>query len=277
MSLTIMTLQSAPLDVEDVDEYLCQLLLPRILASVEYFPQVELNDKKDLLSSILQALLLYASLGQTPATRALGLTMENSNKRKITILIFCSVILPAIYRRINGWYRSTLQGVGSSTNSMNQLYYIGFQRRQQVTKRIVQLVEPSLPLMNLLFLLSWWSNKSKSHTLPLFLSGLSYTSTTDPKHLNVGYAYRRWGYEEMVKCFRVLSPVTGWADVPRIRRTTHGEDGSCPICKTASIVIPFTSNCCQRTYCYTCLWQIKSGNMIEKTMPSVLFVVNVFS
>jgi hypothetical protein len=260
MSTTTATapLQSAPLDVNDVDEYLCQLLLPRILLMFKYFPNIKLS--KDILLSVVQALMLSASLGQTPATRALGLKLQHGGKRRIAILVVCSVIVPTIYRRIKIWNEtsSPSTAVEESTSDVER---IGFQRRRDIAKRIVDMVERYLPPIHLALLLSWWTSKTP-HTLPLLVSGLSYISVTAPQHLNVVYAHRRWLYEELIKCLRAVSP--SWQDFtrilvwPRKRQAFVGSTATCPTCQTTPITIPYITNC-QHTYCYTCLWNLK-GN-----------------
>ena len=263
-----MSLLSAPLDIDSIDEYLCQLLLPRILSVVKYFPQINWNDKKDVLLMTIQTIMMYVSIGQTPATKALGLTMQRGNTKKITILVLCSIIVPAIYRRIKLWHQRSVDSAAVMTvTSTTTVNHIGFQRKRKLAHDIIQRVEQYVPTMNLLILLSWWAQALPSHNLPRLLSGLSYTSTTLPKHLNVLYAHQRWLYEETLACVHAISPIWTWDDLTRQYNTrlqwwkprhTTSSSNACPICQTTPITIPYMTNC-QHTYCYTCLWQMKDN------------------
>lgn len=274
-----MTLLSAPLDIDNIDEYLCQLLLPRILSVVKYFPQINVNDKKDVLLVTIQTIMLYVSLGQTPATKALGLTLQCGDKRRITILILCSVIIPAIYRRIKLWHQTRIDSVAATTSTVDD---IGFQRRRELANDIINNVERYVPTMNLLALLSWWAQASPTPNVPRLLSGLSYTSTTLPKHLNVLYAHRRWLYEETIACICAISPIWTFNDMTRWWNSLHlwrprhttSSSNACPICQTTPITIPYMTNC-QHTYCYTCLWQMKGDAKCRICQKPVISMTRV--
>jgi hypothetical protein len=207
----------------------------------------------------------------------------DKRRRRIAMLVVCSVIVPTIYRRIQRWNEtsppSTTYLEQSTTSHIER---IGIQRRRDISKRMVNVVEQYLPPIHLALLLSWWTSKTPHNTLPLLLSGLSYVSVTAPQHLNVIYAHRRWMYEELIQCLRVVSP--SWEDitrlfsvvwVPRRRRdpkllvgstpstipTTTTTPICCPSCQTTPITIPYITNC-QHIYCYTCLWNVQGPCLV---------------
>ena len=173
-----------------------------------------------------------------------------------------------------------ISNTGTSPNSSTSLSRLGAERQLEFAKTILKTLDRLLPVAKLALLLRCWSAGSSSAayltTDPIMWAcGLAYTdrqeesrSTSAIPKLQVGFAHRRFVWEEIIRTMRLwlMDGFSNWQVwKSHLRRACpKGAPAStnydqCGLCKSEIVVIPMNVACCGQTYCYTCLDKLSSG------------------
>lgn len=262
-------LTAAPLDVLEIDGYLLRLLVPRFHTILR---PVGFHSSTTHAKAILLAITMWLTLADTPATLALGLKVKGNSRRRVLAYIVLASILPGIFQQLDAWCNHSL--LNQETENLSSIGIRALRRKRHLAQRIIATVKMIDPMVQLMFLLSWWAAKTPSPTTSMVAAGLTFSRTRIPRDLNVTYAHRRWIYELILRSIDEASPFRSfdhwrtivnsivsplWALVTRVN-LRKGED-RCALCHAKPVVVPCFTNC-NHLYCYTCLWTMlaKSGS-----------------
>ena len=124
-----------------------------------------------LESTVKKGATLWATVGQTPATTALGLkTIQTSGdyssrpeRATIAKLVVLSVLLPTVYRQLRLWNASMESSMDTDDDytysSDDSVTRIARERQQMLVRKILEMVDRTLPALRLYALLAWWMGK----------------------------------------------------------------------------------------------------------------------
>jgi hypothetical protein len=216
--------------------------------------------------AILHTFIIGTMWTDTPASRALGLKLENNSRRKVLGYTIFAAVLPFLYEQLVEWYSQSLSQQDIYTASPVGIR--GIDRKRHLAQKIIITLQKSMPIMQFAVLMSWWAAKVPASTISMLAAGLSFVATAHPRDLNVSYAHRRWTYESILRSMLLTTPVHSFEDIKVVAnsmlspilavftRLTTGRQqhkGRCEICNSQPIAVPFVTNC-GHVYCYTCLW-----------------------
>lgn len=266
---------STLLDVHLLDDYLVQLLLPK-LTSLFQDGGAALKQLQWLALPLLRISSLLYSEGQTPATKIIGLkctpvgkinNLDDSSWRlRLVVYAVLSTVLPLAYESIVSRWLENSQRVAIDNETEER----AFARKKAVHKFIGRTVK----MARLACLLACWAELSSTSSLAMLISRLKFQrSSANNNHqtpqLHVDYAHRRWLHQEAMLAGRVVFAglwMTGawkpliqdWITRPlsrlRARLFPFNAAGTrCAICKSDPIMVPFQTSC-GHLYCYTCLF-----------------------
>ena len=259
---------AAPLDVLEIDRYLGCLLVPRINLMLN---PVGFHLPATVTTALLHLATLWLMSGDSPAGVALGLKVRGSSSRSLLVYSLLTAALPLTYQRLVEWHDQALGRV-EEANQMNAVQFNALHRKMLVTNKIIHTLKRSIPLLNLIVLLTWWAGKAPSPTASMMAAGITYTRLAPTQELNVSYAHRRWVYDLILRSIQLVSPVQSFDDVKmivnsmvrplrllvtwRMRREVNQQ---CALCNGYPVVIPCYTRC-KHLYCYTCLWTALARN-----------------
>jgi hypothetical protein len=252
---------AASLDVLQIDEYFLHLLRPRFQS---IFKQFDMHVPNTSAKAILHSFIIWMMLSDTPASRALGLKVENNSRRRVLSYTVFAAVLPVLYQHLVEWYDQSL--LQQDTYTMSSLDIRALDRKRHLARKIISSLKTTIPVMQLAVLMSWWAAKAPASTISMLAAGISFAPTANPRNLNVSYAHRRWTYESIFRSIQLTTPVHSFQDIKVVanymlspvlavltRVTRQRDEGRCEICNSQPMVVPYVTNC-GHMYCYTCLW-----------------------
>ena len=260
-------LTAAPLDVQEIDDYLLNLLTPLVHSIMR---PIGIHLSRTHAKAILLAATLWLTLADTPATLALGLKVKGNSRRRILAYIVLSSILPGLYQQFDAWHDRTV--LTQETSNMSSMEIRALSRKRYLAQKIMPVLKIANPLLQLTVLLGWWAAATSSPTASMIATGITFTRTRMHRDVNVTYAHRRWLYELIVRSIELTSPIRSFDHLRKIANSIvsplralvtrvkgqHNED-HCALCNAQPVVVPCYTDC-SHLYCYSCLWTALAQN-----------------
>lgn len=265
------------MDVECLDQTLFRLMENALLSLFRDAPLSANGYAKLLALPLIRFVTILATNGQTPATQILKLNLSSgtndvsSNSTRVALFALLSSFLPTISDPLVEWMKTKMQSRFEEQQIEHSALSRIAQERQRIVLTLIRKTAARLfPVARLCCLLACWAGITRTPSLTMLVSGLSFRPKGQEKpRLHVDYAHRRWIQQEATSTAKVflagLWMISSWKPVmdtfllkplarlaPRISGPRPTASTTCPICKS-DINVPVLLSCRHRT-CYTCFY-----------------------
>jgi Zinc finger, C3HC4 type (RING finger) len=253
-------ISAAVLDVFSVDAHLLEaFLVPKIASLLRLILRSDYEQWARLLQTVTLPVLRVATLlssdGQTPAVRALGLELAESQsqwslyhprvqrasswsataslRRRLLTFAVIQVVAPALYGAWKEWlvarrrelekllavdgFKVTDKDRQPSHQERQQLR-LALERQCQLAEVVIGTISRITPMLQLAAMLSCWSGLSNTPDLAMILTGLTFRSkskATNEAMLHATYAHNRWLGETTLQTIKLLL-LSGWSVRSRV-------------------------------------------------------------
>lgn len=275
------------MDIECLDQSLFRLMENALMSLVRDASSSTNHYAKLLALPCIQFFTILATNGQTPATQILklelssGTTDVSSRAARVTLFALLSSFLPTIIDPLVEWVDTKARNeLEEHQIEHSGLARIAHERQRIVLTFIRKTVTRLVPAARLCCLLACWSGKTRTSSLAMLVSGLSFKAKGQEKpRLHVDYAHRRWLQHEATSTAKIflagLWMIASWKPVidtylvkplalfaPRVSGSQSAAATSCPMCKS-DINVPVLLSCRHKT-CYTCFYaDLDHGNRMS--------------